>query len=306
MYDGPVIDAFLHAPWIGRVDPQRPRADRNDWHDDPRLHRVMRTFRHTDRDSGQATPVPEADVLQAMDAAGVARGILASKVYYPAALPEVENVHHEMQRVSQASGGRLKWLGTLVPPEHGAGSYWDLMRNSRLVDSLADRAGFAGIHITPAPWSLPPNDRWYYPIYAKCVERDATLFSYVGMPGPLWPMGPNNPAHLEDVALAFPELRIVAHHIGDPWTDIAVRLAARHPNVYLCTSAWTPKAYPAALLEFLRGRWHGTPGCEKVLFATDYPMLALDRTTAQARALPLDDGQLRRFLYDNAAALLWA
>jgi len=118
-------------------------------------------------------------------------------------------------------------------------------------------------------------------------------------------MGPNDPAHLDDVALAFPDLVIVAHHIGDPWTDMAVRLAARHANLYICTSAWSPKAYPPSLLEFMAGRWHGTRGSDKVIFASDYPLLDLQKTTEAARALALPEADLRRILHGNARALLF-
>ena len=118
-------------------------------------------------------------------------------------------------------------------------------------------------------------------------------------------MGPNDPAHLDDVALAFPDLVIVAHHIGDPWTDMAVRLAARHENFYICTSAWSPKAYPPALMAFLRGRWHGTRGCDKTIFASDFPLLDLPKTVSAARALDLPKADLRRLLHDNAQALLF-
>jgi predicted TIM-barrel fold metal-dependent hydrolase len=150
-----------------------------------------------------------------------------------------------------------------------------------------------------------PNDRWFYPVYTKCVEYNLPVFTYVGAPGPLWPMNPNNPEHLDDVALAFPDLKIIAHHIGDPWTDIAIRLAARHDHFYICTSAWSPRAYPPSLMSFLKGKWHGVWGCDKALFASDFPLLDLDRTVRDAREMPLERAQLEKFLFQNAAALFW-
>jgi predicted TIM-barrel fold metal-dependent hydrolase len=113
-------------------------------------------------------------------------------------------------------------------------------------------------------------------------------------------------AHLDEVALAFPDLTIIAHHIGDPWTDMAVRLAARHEHFYICTSAWSPKAYPAALMQFLGGKWHGVRGCDKTIFASDYPLLDLAITTRDARAMALDPAQLEKFLFANADRLFWA
>lgn len=304
MYDGPMIDAFLHGPWIGEIGAV-PRADIVPWTDDPRLRRVMHTFHHPDQSGGAPPRLGLAEVLAAMDATRVEAGILAAKVYYPTTIDRLHSLHQEFARLSAASVGRLRWIATVMPPEHGAGSYWDLMQNPRILEALAEAPGLVGVHITPSPWGLAPNDRWYYPLFAKCVELGLKLFTYVGMPGPLWPMGPNNPAHLEDVALAFPDLVIIAHHIGDPWTDIAIRLAARHPNLYICTSAWSPKAYPKDLLEFMGGRWHGTRGSDKVIFASDFPLLDLTKTAAAARGLALADADLRRILYENARTLLF-
>ena len=266
----------------------------------------LQTFHHATEPGGTVERLSTADVTAALARDGVAGGILAAKVYYPTLRPRLDALHTALATAATASGGTLRWLATVMPPEHGAGSYWDLMAGPRIVQDLAHDPTLVGVHITPSPWGLPPNDRWYYPLYAKCTELKLALFTYVGMPGPLWPMEPNNPAYLDDLALAFPDLVIVAHHIGDPWTDMAVRLAARHPNVYICTSAWSPKTYPRALTEFIAGRWHGTRGSDKVIFASDYPLLDLPRTIRAARALDLPQDDLRRMLHDNAQRLFFA
>ena len=86
---------------------------------------------------------------------------------------------------------------------------------------------------------------------------------------------------------------------------MAVRLAARHEHFYICTSAWSPKAYPAALGSFLAGKWHGVRGSDKVIFASDYPLLSLDITTRDARAMSLESERLERFLFANADRLFW-
>jgi hypothetical protein len=300
MYDGPIIDSFFHSPWIGSHDGPVQRADVVPWTDDRRLRRVMHTFHHG-TDPGGAPPSLSLDeVLQAMDRSGVTHGILCAKVYYPSTRDQLDRLHQELAALSARSASRLKWVATILPPAHGSGTYWDLMEGPHILSAIKGLPGLVGVHITPSPWGLAPNDRWYYPLYARCVDLGLTLFSYVGAPGPLWPMEPNNPRHLDDVALAFPDLRIVAHHIGDPWTDMVVRLAARHANVIICTSAWSPKAYPRELTDFMQGHWHGTKGCERVMFASDYPLMDLDRTVKAARALDLTVEQARRVLHDNA------
>ena len=306
VYPGPIIDTFLHGPWIGQPSGAAVRADRVEWIGDRRLRRVMTTFRHDVRAGDGITYLAIPDLLAAMDEASVARGILATKVYYPAPADAVIALNRDFAAMSAASGGRLKWIASAIPPELGGSSYWDVMQNSRLIDAIFADPGLCGIHLTPSPWGILPSDRWFYPLYAKCVEYGLPVFTYVGAPGPLWPMDLNNPAHLDEVALAFPDLTIIAHHIGDPWTDMAVRLAARHEHFYICTSAWSPKAYPAALMQFLAGRWHGVRGCDKVIFASDYPLLDLAITTRNARALALEPERLEKFLFANADRLFWS
>ncbi len=304
-YDGPVIDAFLHTPWLGGDDPSSPRGDRVDWTGDTRLQRVMRTFHHLDEEGRPVPSLKVDEILSAMDANGVSKALLPAKVYYAATDRGVRALHRELAALVAASGGRLKGIATIPPPELGPGTYWDVMQTVRTVQHAKHEYGFVGVHLTPSPWGMPPNHKWFYPVYAACVELDLAVFVHVGAPGPLWPMEHQDPIHLDEVALAFPDLRIIAHHIGDPWTDISVRLAARHPNVYICTSAWSPKRYPDELIKFMQGHWHGTPGAERVLFASDFPLLDLQRATRDARALPLSTTQLRNVLHDNAERLFW-
>lgn len=305
-YDGPVLDAFLHTPWLGSDDPADPRGDTVDWHGDPRLQRVMHTFAHVDADGAPVRRLDVDQLLADMDASGVDRAILPAKVYYRSTERGVRAVHRELGEFAASSGGRLKVVATIVPPELGPGTYWDAMQNVRVIRDAHAEYGVVGVHLTPAPWGMPPNHKWFYPVFSACAELDLALFVHVGMPGPLWPMEHHNPSHLDEVALAFPSLRIVAHHIGDPWTGIAVRLAARHPHFYICTSAWSPKHYPPPLVDFMSGQWHGTRGCDKVLFASDHPLLDMQRATRDARRMPHPADTLAGVLHDNAARLFWA
>ncbi len=304
-YDGPIIDAFLHGPWIGEDAGPEPRADRVEWTGDRRLRRVMRTFDHVDPDGIQSTHLSIPALLEAMDRAGVERGVLATKVYYAASADAVSALNRDFAAMCDLDENRFRWICSIAPPELGASSYWDVMQNCRMIDAVRDHPGLCGVHLTPSPWGILPNDRWFYPVYARCVDYGLPVFTYVGAPGPLWPMNPNNPEHLDDVALAFPDLVIVAHHIGDPWTDTAIRLAARHENFYICTSAWSPKAYPEALRSFLAGKWHGVRGCDKTIFASDFPLLDLDTVARDARAMDLPPDRMEPFLRGNAARLFW-
>src|SRR6266508_108912 len=301
MYSGPITDAFFHVGWAA-TNPET-FGDRDTWEQDPMRLRVMKTFQQT----GAKPRTPEiglAETIREMDEAGVVRGVLQASLYYPADRHAWETGVSEHYEIANAHPERFDHCATVLPPLQGPGTYWDLLENPRLLEQAKEKYGIRGVHLLPAPWGTPPNDKWFYPIYAKCVELNLVVFSYVGMPGPLWPTYPNYPLHLDDVCLAFPELVVVAHHIGDPWVEMMTHLAAKHANLYITTSAWSPKRYPAELLAFMAGKWHGQAGADKVIFGTDYPLLNLSKATADARNLDLPPDVLEKFLHLNIQRLI--
>lgn len=156
--------------------------------------------------------------------------------------------------------------------------------------------GMRALRILPWLWNLPPNDRRYYPLYAECIELGIPFCLQVGHTGPLCPSEPGRPIpYLDEVALEFPELTIVGGHIGYPWTDEMISLATKYENVYIDTSAYKVKRYPAPLREYMRGH-----GRKKVLFGSNFPMLTPADCLADLDSLGLDEEARRLFLGENA------
>lgn len=156
--------------------------------------------------------------------------------------------------------------------------------------------GFKGLRILPWLWGLPPDDRRFYPLYAECIELDVTLCTQVGHAGPLMPSEPGRPIpYLDYVAHEFPELRIVAGHIGVPWLPEMISLMMKYPNVYVDTSAYKASRYPEELVRYMRGA-----GRSKVLFGTNYPMLTPAECLAGLKSLAIDEEIVRMFLAGNA------
>ena len=166
----------------------------------------------------------------------------------------------------------------------------------RELERAVTELGFKALRIVPWLWKLPPNHRLYYPLYVKCIELDIPFCTQVGHTGPLMPSETGRPVpYLDEVALDFPELRIVAGHIGHPWTDEMIGLAWKHDNIYIDTSAYLPRYYPPQLLHFM-----STYGQDKVLFGSNFPQLSLHKCTSQVTELALSDEVLAKFLYGNA------
>ncbi len=144
------------------------------------------------------------------------------------------------------------------------------------------------------------GDALMYPIYAKCVELDVPIFSCAGVPGPRFPMWPQEVRLIDQVMYDFPELVFVTRHGCEPWEDLAVKLMLKWPNLYYSTSAFAPKHYPEAIV-----RYANTRGADKIIYAGYFPMgLSLERIMGDMQSVPFKDEVWPKFLRDNARKVL--
>src|SRR5580704_4254596 len=143
-------------------------------------------------------------------------------------------------------------------------------------------------------------DAKMYPIYAKCVELDVPIFSCAGVPGPRFPMWPQEVRLIDQVMYDFPELVFVTRHGCEPWEDLAVKLMLKWPNLYYSTSAFAPKHYPEAIV-----RYANTRGADKIIYAGYFPMgLSLERIMTDMQTVPFKDDVWPKFLRENARRVL--
>jgi uncharacterized protein len=144
------------------------------------------------------------------------------------------------------------------------------------------------------------NDKKAYPIYAKCVELGIPIFVCAGVPGPRLKFAPQHVELIDEVMYDFPELVFVTRHGCEPWTDLAVKLMLKWPNLYYSTSAFAPKYYPKAIIDYANTR-----GAGKIIYAGYFPMgLALSRIMGELPNVPFHDDVWPKFLQENAAKVL--
>ena len=146
----------------------------------------------------------------------------------------------------------------------------------------------------------PINDKKWYPIYAACVDLDIAFFCCVGVPGPRVPVAPQKVELIDEVCWFFPELRFVMRHGGEPWEALAVKLMLKYPNLYYSTSAFAPKRYPKAIMDYANSR-----GSDKILYAGYFPVgLTLERIFRDLREIRLREDVWPKFLHQNAKRVL--
>lgn len=239
--------------------------------------------------TGQEPPREEIAIemtVAAMDRAGIERGLLSAW-------------HSPREGALISNEEVASWIGA-YPGRFSGLAAVDLDRPMEAVRELrrcVTELGFVGLRVVPWLWDAPPTDRRYYPLYAECVELGVPFCTQVGHTGPLRPSETGRPIpYIDQVALDFPELTIVCGHIGYPWTEEMVAVARKHPNVYIDTSAYTSARVPPELIRFM----HTGSGRRKVLFGTNYPMIAGEVALADLDLLELDEETRGLYLDGNA------
>jgi predicted TIM-barrel fold metal-dependent hydrolase len=144
--------------------------------------------------------------------------------------------------------------------------------------------GFKGAHVHPFGFGVPLNEREWWPFFTKCAELDVPVMFQSGHSAEFMPSACGKPLLLDDIAIWFPELRLIGGHTGWPWTEELIAMAWKHPNVYIGVSGHAPKYWDPKLVRFLNARRRGIG---KVMWGTDYPLIGHAESLAQIAELDL-------------------
>jgi predicted TIM-barrel fold metal-dependent hydrolase len=173
------------------------------------------------------------------------------------------------------------------------------------MDHLLGELGIKAIKIHPPHQLFNVNDYLFDPdlktltvVYEKCIEYDVPLMVHTGTS--MFKGARNrfaDPMPVDDVAVDFPDLKIIISHAGRPlYTDTSFFLLRRHPNVSLDISG----VPPTALLRYF-------PWLERVvdkaMFGSDWPgpgVKDIGDNIQQFLSLELSDEVKRKILRENA------
>ncbi|OEV30850.1 amidohydrolase [Streptomyces nanshensis] len=172
---------------------------------------------------------------------------------------------------------------------------------------LVTEFGVRGFKFHPSIQAFAPDDRMAYPLYEAIEELGVPALFHTGQTGigAGVPGGGgirlkySNPMSVDDVAVDFPELRIVLAHPSFPWQDEALAVATHKPYVHIDLSGWSPKYFPPQLVRYANSLLK-----DKVLFGSDYPVITPDRWLSDFEKLEIKPEVRPRILKENAARLL--
>ena len=159
-----------------------------------------------------------------------------------------------------------------------------------------------GLKLMPSYQFFYLNEQRIYPIYAKAEELKIPILIHIGsstFQGTR--MKYCDPIQLDDVAVDFPDLKIVMAHSGRGfWYDECFFLSTFHRNIYMEISGLPPRN----LLNYFPQL---EKNAEKVIFGSDWPAMpaGIKENVEEIKSLPLSDKAIEGILYKNAERILF-
>ena len=271
-----VVDAHTHAFWPEVVERREPFLRRDPWfgqlYADPR-----------------ARLVPAEELLISMDAAGIGQAVVCGFPWHDLGLCRTHNDY--LAEVCRDSGGRLAWLAT-VPP-----SAPDAATEAERAFALG-AVGLGELNADAQEFDLR-DPRLLAETMELCVARARPVMLHASEPvGHDYPgKGTATPEKLLAFLAAFPRLRVVLAHWGGglPFYELMPEVAAVAANAVYDSAAST-YLYRFAIFRAALD----VVGPERVLFASDYPVLRQDRFLRRVLTKGLRSDEVEPVLGGNA------
>jgi len=208
-----------------------------------------------------------ADLISQMDKHGIGYAVVHMVSPTPASVKETNSW---LIRLKEE---RLIKFGTLHPR---------LKNLSHEIDRLKDH-NINGVKLQPDVQAFTVDDSSVtYPLYeALAKKKMAVMFHVGGEPHPS-PDNRSKPLMILQVAKDFPELKIIAAHLGglNMW-DSVYELLAGIENVFMETSLTYENIVPGLAKNIIKKH-----GPNKIFFGTDYPFAPIGKSVKIAQAVP--------------------
>jgi predicted TIM-barrel fold metal-dependent hydrolase len=172
---------------------------------------------------------------------------------------------------------------------------------------LVEEFGVKGFKFHPPLQNFNPNDRMAYPLYEVIAHYKLPAIFHTGHSG----MGTGmrggggvrlkygQPILVDDVAVDFPDMKIILAHPSWPWTDESLSMALHKENVFIDLSGWSPKYFPPQVITYANSQLR-----DKMLFGSDFPLIKPEKWLAAATAAGFREEVMPGILKGNAMRVL--
>jgi len=153
------------------------------------------------------------------------------------------------------------------------------------LELYVERYNFKGLKLSPIYNHVRANDSKIYPLYSKAEELGIPVLIHIGWTRPpKCKIKDQDPLQIDDIASAFPSLRIIVAHIGFHRAFDVIMLMKKYPNLYgdLAYFQDLPKDFIARVLVFAKKAGI----INRIFWGTDYPWICPKDGISFYRSMP--------------------
>lgn len=224
----------------------------------------------------------QKDLLLSMQASDVDISVVAPV----ATSPNSHSINLKSIAAREKFGDLLYFLGALHPETPDIPGEIAFLKEN----------GFCGVKLHPDYQNFFVDDVKMFPIYEELERKGMFLLLHCGEDVSFRNSGRGNPSRIVAVLKNFPELKIIAAHLGGylRWNETLEYLAG-FPNVWLDTAYCAFKPEPQIMQKII-----DTFGTDKILFGSDWPWMEQKKSIDYIKSLPITEAQKGNILGGNA------
>ena len=172
--------------------------------------------------------------------------------------------------------------------------------------------GLRGVKLGANYQIFDPLESRALAVYREAERHGLPILFHIGTsPVRMAPIRYAHPLVVDEIAMRYPDLKIIMAHMGHPWTVDTAVVVRKHPNVYADLSGlfYRPWTFYEAMLKGSEWNMLG-----KLLFASDYPITTPAETIAALRsvnrivegtAMPrVPEDEIEKIIHRDSLALL--
>lgn len=165
-----------------------------------------------------------------------------------------------------------------------------------------------GLKLYPGYEPFYPYDKRLKVVYDLAIEYDVPVMFHSGDTyAPQGKVRYSHPLHIDDVAVDYPELKIVICHVGNPWIIDCMEVVYKNANVYADISGLVLGEFSDQFEKYMKAKleemilFTGNP--KKLLFGTDWPICSMSSYIKFMKGLDLSEEKKEMMMWRNAVEL---
>jgi len=165
-----------------------------------------------------------------------------------------------------------------------------------------------GLKLYPGYEPFYPYDSRCRVLYELALEFDVPVMIHTGDTySPQAKVRFAHPLAVDDVAVDFPDLKLVICHVGNPWIRDAMEVVYKNKNVHTDISGFVLGDFTERFEKFMVGQmkdmilYAGDPNY--LLYGTDWPICRMRTYLKFVRGLELPEAQYEKLMWRNTNRL---